>query len=94
MPGGPLGKPKKVAGGEGKKAGATSTASPKASKSAGDEDGNYIVGDDDKPYGEPVREDHQDPLDHRKQQDGSGKADTGHEYRARSYCPEAMWSLK
>ncbi|WP_405535515.1 ABC transporter family substrate-binding protein [Streptomyces sp. NBC_00075] len=61
--GGPLGKPKKVAGGEGKKADATSTASPKAGESAGGEDGNYIVGDDDKPYGEPVREDHQDPLD-------------------------------
>ncbi|MGW1719185.1 ABC transporter family substrate-binding protein [Streptomyces sp. NPDC002156] len=74
--GGPLGKPKKVAGGEGKKAdgeSASPTASPKAGESAGDEDGNYIVGDDDKPYGEPVREDHQDPLDHQKQQDGSGK---------------------
>ncbi|MFF3372701.1 ABC transporter family substrate-binding protein [Streptomyces sp. NPDC002680] len=67
--GGPLGKPKKkdgekVAGGEGKQA-ASPTASPKAAKSSGgDEDGNYIVGDDDKPYGEPVREDHQDPRDY------------------------------
>jgi len=76
--GGPLGKPKKkdgekVAGGEGKKAGgesASPAASPKASESTSDEDGNYVVGDDDKPYGEPVREDHQDPRDH---QDGSGK---------------------
>jgi len=76
--GGPLGKPKKkdgekVAGGEGKKVGgesASPAASPKASESTSDEDGNYVVGDDDKPYGEPVREDHQDPRDH---QDGSGK---------------------
>ncbi|WP_105968243.1 ABC transporter family substrate-binding protein [Streptomyces geranii] len=76
--GGPLGEQRKkdgekVAGGEGKKAGdksASPEASPKAGKSADAEDGTYVVGDDDKPYAEPVREDHQDPQDHR---DGSGK---------------------
>ncbi|KOV61000.1 lipoprotein [Streptomyces sp. NRRL WC-3618] len=48
----------------------STTASPKASTKAGkssgtsgEDDGTYVVGDDDKPYGEPVREDHQDPRD-------------------------------
>ncbi|WP_330287993.1 ABC transporter family substrate-binding protein [Streptomyces sp. NBC_00576] len=84
--GGPLRKPKqkdgeKVAGGEGKKASAkpaTPKASPKASKpskasqASGADDGTYVVGDDDKPYGEPVREDHQDPRDLQGGQGGQG----------------------
>lgn len=78
----------KVAGGEGKKAGGRSAApkaspkaspktsakaSPKAGEGSGDDDGTYVVGDDDKPYGEPVREDHQNPQDHRDHRDGAGK---------------------
>lgn len=76
VPGGPLGKQQKkekgkgekAAGGEGKKTrpgksakpSASASASAKPSASAKDDDGTYIVGDDDKPYGEPVREDRPD----------------------------------
>jgi len=57
-------------------------ASPKASKKAGkssetsgEDDGTYVVGDDEKPYGEPVREDHQDPRDSQR---GHAKTNLAH----------------
>ncbi|MDX2542224.1 ABC transporter family substrate-binding protein [Streptomyces sp. WI04-05B] len=88
--GGPLGKPtkkdgEKAAGAAGRKTGGQSAEpkpkpKPKASqddgKDSGADDGTYVVGDDDKPYGEPVRENHQDPQDpqgHQGHQDGAGK---------------------
>lgn len=50
--------------------------SPKASqddgKDSGADDGTYVVGDDDKPYGEPVRENHQDPQGHQGDQGNQG----------------------
>ncbi|MDX3458168.1 ABC transporter family substrate-binding protein [Streptomyces sp. ME02-8801-2C] len=88
--GGPIKKPKekdgeKVAGGEGRKA-VGKSPTPKASAKPGkagddskvgaDDDGTYVVGDDDKPYGEPVREDHQAPRDSQR---GRGKTSLAQE---------------
>ncbi|MEU6229453.1 ABC transporter substrate-binding protein [Streptomyces sp. NPDC047042] len=54
--------------------------SDETEKTGASEDGTYVVGDDDKPYGEPVREDHQDPRDSQRGQDTTNLAQDGRRF--------------